>query len=46
MWVIGQPAIDWLRALVRNPERTLVGHNLLFEATLLIAAGIRPLCEW
>ena len=44
--VIGQPAIDWLRALVRNPERRLVGHNLLFEATFLIAAGIRPLCQW
>ena len=44
--VIGQPAVDWLRALVRNPNRTLVGHNLLFEATFLIAAGIRPLCKW
>ena len=44
--VIGQPAVDWLRLLVRNPERRLVGHNLLFEATFLIAAGIRPLCQW
>lgn len=44
--VIGQPAIDWIRTLVRNPNRTLVGHNLLFEATFLIAAGIRPLCKW
>ena len=25
--VIGQPATDWLRRLVRNPERRLVGHN-------------------
>ena len=44
--VIGQVAIDWLRRLARNPERRLVGHNLLFEATFLIAAGIRPLCQW
>ena len=44
--VIGQPATDWLRRLVRNPERRLVGHNLLFEATFLIGAGIRPLCQW
>ena len=44
--VIGQPAIDWLETLVRNPQRRLVGHNLLFEATFLIAAGIRPLCQW
>ena len=44
--VIGQAAIDWLRRLARNPERRLVGHNLLFEATFLIAAGIRPLCQW
>ena len=44
--VIGQPALDWLRTLVRNPNRMLVGHNLLFEATFLIAAGIRPLCKW
>ena len=44
--IIGQPAIDWLRRLARNPERRLVGHNLLFEATFLIAAGIRPLCQW
>lgn len=44
--VIGQPAIDWLATLVRNPERKLIGHNLLFEATYLIAAGIRPLCQW
>ncbi len=44
--VIGQPAIDWLRTFLRNPERLLVGHNLLFEATFLIAAGIRPLCQW
>lgn len=40
--VIGAPAIEWLRSLVRNPQRTLCGHNLLFEATFLIAAGIRP----
>ena len=39
-------AIAWLAQIVRNPERTLVGHNLLFEATHLIAAGIRPLCRW
>ena len=44
--VIGQPAVDWLETLVRNPQRRLVGHNLLFEATFLIAAGIRPLCQW
>ena len=44
--VIGQAAIEWLRRLARNPERRLVGHNLLFEATFLIAAGIRPLCQW
>ena len=44
--VIGQPAIDWLTILVRNPKRRLIGHNLLFEATYLIAAGIRPLCQW
>jgi DNA polymerase-1 len=44
--VIGQPAIEWLRAIARDPERTLVGHNLLFDATYLIAAGIRPLCRW
>jgi len=44
--VIGQPAIDWLRTLVRHPRRKLIGHNLLFEATFLIAAGIRPLCQW
>ncbi|KZR82854.1 DNA polymerase I, thermostable [Synechococcus sp. MIT S9504] len=44
--VIGQPAVDWLCTLARNPERMLVGHNLLFEATFLIAAGIRPLCQW
>ncbi len=44
--VIDQPAIDWLRRVVRNPARRLVGHNLLFEATFLIAAGIRPLCQW
>lgn len=44
--VIGQPALDWLSALVRDRERILVGHNLLFEATFLIAAGIRPLCRW
>jgi len=44
--VIGQPAIDWLRTLLRDPSRTMVGHNLLFEATYAIAAGIRPLCRW
>ena len=44
--VLGQPAIEWLRSLTRDPERMLVGHNLLFEATFLIAAGIRPLCRW
>ena len=44
--VIGQAAIEWLRRLARNPERRLVGHNLLFEATFLMAAGIRPLCQW
>ena len=44
--VIGQPALDWLRKLVRDPQRRLIGHNLLFEATFLIAAGIRPLCQW
>ncbi|QEY31981.1 hypothetical protein EVJ50_06760 [Synechococcus sp. RSCCF101] len=44
--LIGQPAIDWLSELVRNPERTLIGHNLLFEASHLRAAGIRPLCRW
>jgi predicted P-loop ATPase/DNA polymerase I-like protein with 3'-5' exonuclease and polymerase domains len=44
--LLGEAAIDWLRVLARNPERTLVGHNLLFEATHLIAAGIRPLCRW
>jgi DNA polymerase I-like protein with 3'-5' exonuclease and polymerase domains len=44
--VIGPPAVDWLRSLVRNPGRRLVGHNLLFEATFLIASGIRPLCQW
>ena len=44
--VIGQPAVDWLETMVRNPQRRLVGHNLLFEATFLIAAGIRPLCQW
>ncbi|QEY31517.1 hypothetical protein EVJ50_03885 [Synechococcus sp. RSCCF101] len=44
--VIGAPAIEWLRALARNPHRTLIGHNLLFDATHLIAAGIRPLCKW
>ncbi|QNJ25656.1 3'-5' exonuclease family protein [Synechococcus sp. SYN20] len=44
--LIGQTAIDWLRVLARDCERTLVGHNLLFEATHLIGAGIRPLCNW
>jgi DNA polymerase I-like protein with 3'-5' exonuclease and polymerase domains len=44
--LIGAPAIDWLRTLTRDPNRTLVGHNLLFEASFLIAAGIRPLCRW
>ncbi|QVV66537.1 DNA polymerase [Synechococcus sp. LA31] len=44
--VIGQPALDWLAQIVRTPERVVVGHNLLFEATYLIAAGIRPLCRW
>lgn len=44
--VIGQPTIDWLGQLVRDPNRVLVGHNLLFEATFLMAAGIRPLCRW
>jgi P4 family phage/plasmid primase-like protien len=44
--VIGQPALDWLAQIVRSPDRVLVGHNLLFEATYLIAAGIRPLCRW
>ena len=44
--VIGQPALDWLSVVVRDPARVLVGHNLLFEATHLIAAGIRPLCQW
>jgi len=44
--VLGEPAIEWLRSLTRDPERMLVGHNLLFEATFLIAAGIRPLCRW
>ena len=39
--VIGQPALDWLAQIVRSPDRVLVGHNLLFEATYLIAAGIR-----
>lgn len=44
--LIGQTAIDWLHVLARDCERTLVGHNLLFEATHLIGAGIRPLCKW
>jgi DNA polymerase I-like protein with 3'-5' exonuclease and polymerase domains len=44
--VIGQPALDWLAQIVRTPDRLVVGHNLLFEATFLIAAGIRPLCRW
>ena len=50
-WVIdvalmGQPAVDWLKELARDKERTLVGHNLLFEAQFLLSVGIRPLCRW
>jgi len=44
--VIGDFAVDWLNDLARDPNRTLIGHNLLFEATFLTAAGIRPLCQW
>jgi DNA polymerase I-like protein with 3'-5' exonuclease and polymerase domains len=44
--LIGAPALAWLEAMARNPERTMVGHNLLFEAQFLIASGIRPLCRW
>lgn len=41
--LIGAPALAWLEAIARDPARVLVGHNLLFDWTFLIAAGIRPL---
>lgn len=44
--VMGSAAVRWLELLARDPKRTLIGHNLLFEATFLMAAGIRPLCKW
>ena len=50
-WVIdipavGDAAVELLRSIARNPEMTVVGHNLLFEAQVLLSLGIRPICRF
>ena len=50
-WVIdipavGDAAVELLRSIARNPDITVVGHNLLFEAQILLSMGIRPMCRF